>query len=246
MFPGDGSQPPPSPLFKLAQRRRSFAEAKVAEPSSEIDGQLFDNLCKTSAPGAPCELPHSRLEPDYRLWCKAPPRVWPTREAEAQEFPSLRFGDRALRLVDFELEARGEETLNACHHSFACSLTAYIDVAIVGVTHETMTALLQFLVQDVKHQIRQQRRERPPLRGPLLRRSDQPIEVSIPRQSRGLYELSRSKRLLGSLARAQYVGRLKAARGYPARFVGYCSFEYVSSPLRGKCRAAFRGFDSVA
>jgi hypothetical protein len=97
MFPGDGSQPPPSPLFTLAQRRRSFAEAKVTEPSSEIDGQLFDNLCKTSAPGAPCEFPHSRLEPDYRLWCKAPPRVWPTREAEAQEFPSLRFGD--FRLV---------------------------------------------------------------------------------------------------------------------------------------------------
>ena len=33
--------------------------------------------------------------------------------------------------------------------------------------------------------------------------------VSIPRQSRGLYE--------GSLARPQYVGRLKAARGYPTR-----------------------------
>jgi transposase len=58
-----------------------------------------------------------------------------------------------------------------------------------------------------------------------------------PRQSRGLYELSRSKRLLGSLARPQYVGCLKAARGYPARFVAYCSFEYVSSPIRGKSAA---------
>jgi len=43
------------------------------------------------------------------------------------------------------------------------------------------------------------------------------IGVSIPRQSRGLYVVSRSKRLLGSLARPQYVGRLKAAHGYPTR-----------------------------
>ena len=33
---------------------------------------------------------------------------------------------------------------------------------VVGVTHEAVTALLQFLVQHIQHQIRQQRREYSP------------------------------------------------------------------------------------
>ena len=53
-------------------------------------------------------------------------------------------------------------------------LTAHIDVAVVGVAHEAMAALLQFLVQHVQHQVRQQRRERAALRRAFLRRADQP------------------------------------------------------------------------
>src|SRR5262252_1740225 len=56
--------------------------------------------------------------------------------------------------------------------------------------------------------------------------------VSIPRQSRGLYELSRSKRLLGSLARPQYVGRLKAARGYLTRPVVAARTGLRREPIR--------------
>ena len=37
-----------------------------------------------------------------------------------------------------------------------------------------MAALLQFLVQDIEHQIRQQGRKRPTLRRPLGGRADQP------------------------------------------------------------------------
>ena len=72
--------------------------------------------------------------------------------------------------------------------------------------------------------------------------------VSIPRQSRGLYELSRSKRLLGSLARPQYVGRLKAARGYPTRPAWYVSqlrIHFVSY-MGDERRVAFCGFNSLA
>ena len=61
------------------------------------------------------------------------------------------------------------------NHPFACSLAAHIYVAIIGITHEVVTALLQFFVQDIKHQIRQQGRKRAALRGTLLRRPDQSI-----------------------------------------------------------------------
>jgi hypothetical protein len=64
--------------------------------------------------------------------------------------------------------------------------------------------------------------------------------VSIPRQSRGLYE--------GSLARPQYVGRLKAARGYPTRPAWYVSqlrIHFVSY-MGDERRVAFCGFNSLA
>ena len=99
----------------------------------------------------------------------------PAREAEAQELAHARLGHRALGLVDLELETLGQEPLDARHHPLARPLTAHIDVAVVGVAHEAMAALLQFLVQHVQHQVRQQRRERPALRRAFLRRADQPV-----------------------------------------------------------------------
>ena len=58
LLPGDGAQPPPDPLVKCAQHRRSFAEAEVAAPSDEIARQLLGDLragspraCAASAPG---------------------------------------------------------------------------------------------------------------------------------------------------------------------------------------------------
>jgi len=116
---------------------------------------------------------NSALEARNRLRRDAPSRLSPTREAEAQELADARLGDRALSPVDLELETFGEELLDAGHHSLACLLAAHIDVAVVGIAHEAVAALLQFLVQHVQHQVRQQRRERATLRRALLRRADQ-------------------------------------------------------------------------
>src|SRR6266700_1050592 len=44
LLPGDGAQPTPGPLVKIAQHRRGLAEAEVAAPSDEIGGRLFDDL----------------------------------------------------------------------------------------------------------------------------------------------------------------------------------------------------------
>ena len=40
----DGTQPPPEPTVNFTEYRRDLAEAKVAAPSNQIDGQLPDNL----------------------------------------------------------------------------------------------------------------------------------------------------------------------------------------------------------
>src|SRR5216684_2283248 len=175
LLPGDGTQPSPDPLVELAQHRRGFAEAEVAAPSDQITRQLLGDLREALSARAPRQLPDPCFEAIDGLRRDAAPRLLLARKAEAQELACARFGDRALGLVDPELETLGEELLDALHHPLARPLAAHIDVAVVGVAHEAMAALLQFLVQHVQHQVRQQRRERPALRRALLRRADQPI-----------------------------------------------------------------------
>ncbi len=174
LLPGDGAQPSPGPLVELAQHRWSLAEAEVAAPSDQIDGQLLGDLRQARPARAPRQFPNPALEAGDRLRRDAPPRLSPACEAEAQELADARLGDRALRLVDLELETLGEERLDARHHPLARPLAAHIDVAVVGVAHEAVAAPLQFLVQHVQHQVRQQRRERSALRRAFLGRADKP------------------------------------------------------------------------
>jgi hypothetical protein len=58
----------------------------------------------------------------------------------------------ALRLVDPEPEALGQESFDARHHPLAGSPAAHVDVAVVGVAHEVEAARFQFLVQYAENQ----------------------------------------------------------------------------------------------
>src|SRR5206468_2160531 len=139
--PGDGAEPPPGPALECAQHRRGLAEAKVAAPPDQVDGQLLDDLLEAFAAGAPCQVLDLRLEAVDGLRRDAAPRLRSVREAEAQELAGARFGDRALGPVDLQLEPFGQEPLDPIHHPFARLLAAHIDVAVVGVTDEAMAAL---------------------------------------------------------------------------------------------------------
>src|SRR3954447_16117187 len=173
LLPGDGAQPPPDPLIECAQHRRGLAEAEVSAPADKVSGQLLGDLFEASSARASRQLPDSRFEAGNRLRCDTPPRLLPACEAEAQELADARLGNRALGLVDLQLEALFEELLDAGHHPLAGLSTAHIDVAVIGVAHEAVAALLQLLVQHIQHQVRQQRRERAALRRTFLRRADQ-------------------------------------------------------------------------
>src|SRR3974390_1162474 len=155
LFPGDGAQPPPGPFIKCAQCRRSLTEAEVAAPSNQIDRQPFGDLREALSARASRQLSNFCFEAGKGLRRNAPSRLFPAGEAEAQELADAWFGNRALSLVDLQLETLGEESFDACHHPLARSLTAHIDVAVVGVTREAMAAFLQFLVQHLQHQVRQ-------------------------------------------------------------------------------------------
>jgi len=90
LFPGDGAQPPPEPLVKCAQHRWSLAEAEVAAPSDEIDGQLLGGLREASSARAPRQFPNHRFEAGQRLRRNAPSWLRPACEAKAQELADVR------------------------------------------------------------------------------------------------------------------------------------------------------------
>ncbi|KRP57962.1 hypothetical protein TU79_21965 [Pseudomonas trivialis] len=53
----------------------------------------------------------------------------------------------ALFPVQRQSQALIQETLNTGHHPRASSLTAHIDVRVVGITHEAMASPFQFAVE---------------------------------------------------------------------------------------------------
>src|SRR5438045_1824057 len=57
LLPGDGAQPSPGPLVEFTQHRRGLAEAEVAAPSGEIDGQPLDDLREAVASGYDASAP---------------------------------------------------------------------------------------------------------------------------------------------------------------------------------------------
>jgi hypothetical protein len=150
---------------------RARAIPKVFRRSRSSRAIRRDSVTGRSAreAGAACparEFLDPALEPGECGQRDAPPRLLPGREAESEELAPARQVDRALRCIDPELEAPGEELFEARHHSLAGAAAADVDVAVVGIAHEAMAAPPQFAVHHIQHQVRQQRRERPALRHP--------------------------------------------------------------------------------
>ena len=98
LLPNDGTKPPPHPLVKASKRGRCFAEAEVAVPSIEVDGEVFDSTFEAHAPCAACQFPNPPLEPDDRVRRDAPLRLFTGCEAEAQECTLPRTRDRPVQV----------------------------------------------------------------------------------------------------------------------------------------------------
>jgi hypothetical protein len=67
------------------------------------------------------------------------------------------------------------ETTHRLHHAFARPLGPHVDVEVVGVAHERVTALLQLFVHVVQQHVRQERRQRPALWRALVTLHHHPV-----------------------------------------------------------------------
>src|ERR1700737_63613 len=114
----------------------------------------MDHLGETYPSCPTRKFPNSLLEPHHRFRRQAPLRLLVIREAESQEFPFPWSGHRTLLAVHSQLELRREDSRHAAHHSFTGSPTADVDVAVIRISGEPMSAPLQLLIQFVEYDFR--------------------------------------------------------------------------------------------
>src|SRR6266403_1916337 len=99
----------------------------------------MDHSDEAYAPCPPRKFPDSLLESRHRFRREAPLRWLVIREAETQEFP-FPWSSHRTRL--------------AAHHSFTGSPTADVDVAVIRISGESVSAPLQLLIQFVEYDVR--------------------------------------------------------------------------------------------
>src|SRR5258708_26613815 len=114
----------------------------------------MDHADEAYAPRPACEFPNSLLEPCHSFRREASLRWLVIREAEPQEFAFPWSGHRTLLAVPSQLKLRREESRHAAHHSFTGSPTADVDVAVIRISGEPMSAPLQLLIQFVEYDVR--------------------------------------------------------------------------------------------
>src|SRR5262249_50247396 len=121
------------------------------------------------------ECPDSCSKPVQRFNGKTPSRSLAVGKAEAQKRSVASYRHRALRRVDLEFQPRREEERDAFHHPLSRSAAANVHITVVRIPHEAMTTAFELTIKRVQHDVRYQRRQRAPLRGTLLRSTDQAI-----------------------------------------------------------------------
>src|SRR5258705_12255003 len=114
----------------------------------------MDHSGEAYPPGPTRKFPNSLLEPCHRFRRDAPLRLLVVREAEPQEFPFPGSSHRTLLAVHSKLKLRREESRHASHHSVTSSPTADVDVAVIRISGESVSAPLQLLIQFVEYDVR--------------------------------------------------------------------------------------------
>ncbi len=153
LLPEETANAATNPFVQFPKYAGRFAETEVATPSGQVSFQRADQLVYADPSRALSQLPDSILEASQRLGRHAPFDLHLPREGESKEFSRVWPRNRALRLIDLQLQLAGKEGLEARHHPLARAFAAYVDITVVGVPHEAQPSSLKFTIEIVKHQI---------------------------------------------------------------------------------------------
>src|SRR5271157_3543619 len=135
---------------------QAFRRSRNSLASPAYRSQLFHCRFDADALGPSRDLPDSPLEPFQSLWRNRALDVRTSREAEPKELPFLRSRHRALCLVHFELQLLCDESFDALHHPQTRPFAADVDIGIVRISHEAVSAALQLAIEFIEHDVAQQ------------------------------------------------------------------------------------------
>ena len=133
-----------------APARGAFGKSQSTRASPQVSSQGLDELGEAHPARPTRQFPDPHLETLQRRRRDVPlaPIV---RDAKAQKRSVRRLSHRTLGLVDFQPKLRGQESAHTGHDPVARSTAADVDVAIVRVATESVTAAFQFLVEFIEH-----------------------------------------------------------------------------------------------
>ena len=145
----------------------------VSPPAAHIPCPPVPQFPAAQTLTAPPEFSHPFLEPfqTFRSHLDLSLRVDP--KPQKLSFP--RPPRAALARVDLQFQVLADPFGHTCHHPLRRAFAAHVNVAVVRIAAEVQPAPLQFLVQGIQIDVRQERRERSPLRGSLLVADDHPL-----------------------------------------------------------------------
>src|ERR1043165_9210856 len=126
----------------MSQLTRRLAESEVAFPTAKIHGQFDHDLFDPSATSSTRQLFDFCSKALEGLWSDRSPHspfVHPEREPE--ELPRRWSTHRALCVVHLEFEFARDEDANTLHPPLRCPFRLHVDVAIIRVSNESMSAL---------------------------------------------------------------------------------------------------------
>src|SRR5215831_7468205 len=152
VFPLKAPQTVPNPAVQVAQHCGRLAEPKIANPPSQIRCEGRDDVLEAAALIPSCECFHLRfqscqcLRSDFPSFGALPPGK---TEPEAAPLPGA--VDATLTPVHLQLQAPRDEATDARQHAHPGSGTPHVDIAIIRVPTESVTSVLEFLVQLVQH-----------------------------------------------------------------------------------------------
>jgi len=170
--PDHTAQAAPKPEVEGSEDAFARARREVLHPPPQDQIQLLPNEARhIAATPHMKQLLHTRAKPVQRLRGQMKPHVpEDLEERETEERPLPRTGNGALRVVHLQLQPL-DILSNGVQDPVPSTASTNVNLTVIGIATEAVAPSFQFLVEVVKQDIGQQRRQRPALRSAFDRRT---------------------------------------------------------------------------
>ena len=151
LFETIAAQLTPNPFVQALEVEPTGRIAVVVDPSNQEQIEFDRHLRQTNAPVTTGDLPDFLLGAFNALGSDPKFAVQEEPMTEELSFPNR--SDRTLFAVDAQPEFLFQKLYHRFHHSLSGRQRLHVNITIVGVTAEAMTATFQFLVEIIQQKI---------------------------------------------------------------------------------------------